>query len=29
LVLNLWDETALPKALRGEPVGTVVSEAQV
>lgn len=28
LVLNLWDETALPKALRGEPVGTVVSEAQ-
>ena len=29
LVLNLWDESALPKALRGEPVGTVVSEAQV
>lgn len=28
LVLNLWDESALPKALRGEPVGTVVSEAQ-
>ena len=26
LVLNLWDETALPRALRGEPVGTLVNE---
>jgi len=26
-VLNLWDEEALPKALRGEPVGTLVTEA--
>lgn len=25
LVLNLWDESALPRALRGEPVGTLVS----
>jgi uridylate kinase len=24
LVLNLWDEEALPKALRGEQVGTLV-----
>lgn len=28
LVLNLWDEEALPKALRGEPVGTLVSEGE-
>jgi len=27
LVLNLWDESALPKALRGEPVGTIVTGA--
>jgi uridylate kinase len=26
LVLNLWDELALPKALRGEAVGTLVSD---
>lgn len=26
LVLNLWDEEALPKALRGEKVGTLVNE---
>ena len=26
LVLNLWDEEALPKALRGEKVGTLVTE---
>ena len=26
LVLNLWDEAALPKALRGENVGTLVHE---
>ncbi|WP_322507350.1 UMP kinase [Anaerolinea sp.] len=26
LVLNLWDETALIRALKGEPVGTLVSE---
>jgi uridylate kinase len=26
LVLNLWDETALQRALRGEHVGTLVSE---
>jgi len=26
LVLNLWDETALPKALAGEPVGTLVDD---
>ena len=26
LVLNLWDETALGKALHGEPVGTFVDE---
>jgi uridylate kinase len=26
LVLNLWDETALPRALVGEPVGTFVNE---
>lgn len=26
LVLNLWDPKALPKALRGEPVGTLVKE---
>jgi uridylate kinase len=26
LVLNLWDETALERALRGEQVGTLVSE---
>jgi len=25
LVLNLWDPQALPKAIRGEPVGTLVS----
>jgi len=25
-VLNLWDEEALPKALRGEKVGTLVTE---
>lgn len=28
LVLNLWDEEALPKALRGERVGTLVNEEQ-
>jgi len=28
LVLNLWDEAALPKALRGERVGTLVHDAQ-
>jgi len=26
LVLNLWDEEALPKALRGEKIGTLVTE---
>ncbi|GAP07946.1 MAG TPA: UMP kinase [Anaerolinea thermolimosa] len=26
LVLNLWDETALSRALKGEPVGTLVAE---
>lgn len=26
LVLNLWDETALPRALSGEPVGTLVDD---
>ncbi|RPJ40388.1 MAG: UMP kinase, partial [Chloroflexi bacterium] len=26
LVLNLWDETALARALRGEPVGTLVDD---
>lgn len=26
LVLNLWDEEALPKVLRGEKVGTLVTE---
>ncbi len=26
LVLNLWDETALPRALFGEPVGTLVDD---
>lgn len=26
LVLNLWDNEALPNALRGEPVGTLVDE---
>jgi uridylate kinase len=26
LVLNLWDESALKKALFGEPVGTLVGE---
>ena len=26
LVLNLWDETALQRAIKGEPVGTLVSE---
>lgn len=26
LVLNLWDEAALPNALRGDPVGTLVEE---
>jgi uridylate kinase len=26
LVLNLWDETALARALRGEPVGTLVND---
>ncbi|BAJ65127.1 UMP kinase [Anaerolinea thermophila] len=26
LVLNLWDETALIRALKGEPVGTLVSD---
>jgi uridylate kinase len=25
LVLNLWDEDALPKALRGDHVGTLVN----
>jgi uridylate kinase len=25
LVLNLWDPTALEKALRGDPVGTLVT----
>jgi uridylate kinase len=29
LVLNLWDEEALPKALRGERVGTLVNEKAV
>jgi len=28
LVLNLWDEDALPKALRGETVGTLVNGVQ-
>jgi uridylate kinase len=27
LVLNLWDEEALPQALRGDKVGTLVTEA--
>jgi uridylate kinase len=26
LVLNFWDTTALPNALRGEPIGTLVSD---
>ena len=26
LVLNLWDETALQRALRGEHVGTLVTD---
>jgi uridylate kinase len=26
LVLNLWDESALIRALKGEPVGTLVSD---
>jgi len=26
LVLNLWDEAALPNALKGKPVGTLVDE---
>jgi uridylate kinase len=26
LVLNLWDETALPRALLGEPIGTLVND---
>jgi uridylate kinase len=26
LVLNLWDESALIRAIKGEPVGTLVSE---
>jgi len=25
LVLNLWDPQALPRAILGEPVGTLVS----
>ncbi len=29
LVLNLWDEEALPQALRGEKIGTLVTEAEV
>ncbi len=28
LVLNLWDDTALPRALRGEQIGTLVYEDQ-
>ena len=26
LVLNLWDDTALARALMGEPVGTLVTD---